>query len=199
MQWVCVRSPAHGVHSHGPLIPVVLERRKNSGREYRETSLQYCKIAQPPLSTVNILTSCISAQAIVRLRRAWTLKGSSSEVAREHNLRDVNVELPRNKLIVFTGVSGSGKSSLAFDTIYAEGQRRYVESLSSYLRGNSLVSFPSPMSIISAACSPVVSIQQKTAGRNPRSTVGTITEVSDFLRALVCAAWPGALSKLRPD
>ena len=88
---------------------------------------------QPPLSTVNILTSCTSAGRYVRLRRSWTLRRSSSG-AREHNLRDVNLDLPRNQLIVFTGVSGSGKSSLAFDTLYAEGQRRYVESLSSYAR-----------------------------------------------------------------
>jgi excinuclease ABC subunit A len=103
--------------------------------------------------------------------------------AREHNLRGVNVELPRNKLIVFTGVSGSGKSSLAFDTIYAEGQRRYVESLSSYAR-QFLGQLPKPEVDYIGGLSPAVSIQQKTAGRNPRSTVGTITEVSDFLRVL---------------
>jgi len=103
--------------------------------------------------------------------------------AREHNLRNVNLELPRNKLIVFTGVSGSGKSSLAFDTIYAEGQRRYVESLSSYAR-QFLGQLPKPDVDYIGGLSPSVSIQQKTAGRNPRSTVGTITEVSDFLRVL---------------
>src|SRR5216110_1415016 len=103
--------------------------------------------------------------------------------AREHNLRNVNLELPRNALIVFTGVSGSGKSSLAFDTIYAEGQRRYVESLSSYAR-QFLGQLPKPDVDYIGGLSPSVSIQQKTAGRNPRSTVGTITEVSDFLRVL---------------
>src|SRR5438270_8978921 len=103
--------------------------------------------------------------------------------AREHNLRDVHLELPRNKLIVFTGVSGSGKSSLAFDTIYAEGQRRYVESLSSYAR-QFLGQLPKPDVDYIGGLSPAVSIQQKTAGRNPRSTVGTITEVSDYLRVL---------------
>jgi excinuclease ABC subunit A len=103
--------------------------------------------------------------------------------AREHNLQSVNLELPRNKLIVFTGVSGSGKSSLAFDTIYAEGQRRYVESLSSYAR-QFLGQLPKPEVDYIGGLSPSVSIQQKTAGRNPRSTVGTITEVSDFLRVL---------------
>src|ERR1044071_2974971 len=103
--------------------------------------------------------------------------------AREHNLRGVNLELPRNKLIVFTGVSGSGKSSLAFDTIYAEGQRRYVESLSSYAR-QFLGQLPKPDVDYIGGLSPAISIQQKTASRNPRSTVGTVTEVSDYLRVL---------------
>lgn len=103
--------------------------------------------------------------------------------AREHNLRNVDLVLPRNQLIVFTGVSGSGKSSLAFDTLYAEGQRRYVESLSSYAR-QFLGQLPKPDADYIGGLSPAISIQQKTAGRNPRSTVGTITEVSDFLRVL---------------
>src|SRR3954470_24503007 len=103
--------------------------------------------------------------------------------SREHNLRNISLELPRNKLICFTGVSGSGKSSLAFDTIYAEGQRRYVESLSSYAR-QFLGQLPKPDVDYIGGLSPAVSIQQKTAGRNPRSTVGTITEVSDYLRVL---------------
>ncbi|HZU34867.1 MAG TPA: hypothetical protein VFA18_03100, partial [Gemmataceae bacterium] len=103
--------------------------------------------------------------------------------AREHNLRNVDLDLPRNKLIVFTGVSGSGKSSLAFDTLYAEGQRRYVESLSSYAR-QFLGQLPKPDVDLLAGLSPAISIQQKTAGRNPRSTVGTITEIHDYLRVL---------------
>ena len=103
--------------------------------------------------------------------------------AREHNLRNVNLDLPRNKLICFTGVSGSGKSSLAFDTLYAEGQRRYVESLSSYAR-QFLGQLPKPDVDYLGGLSPSISIQQKTAGRNPRSTVGTITEIYDFLRVL---------------
>src|SRR5215218_1230385 len=103
--------------------------------------------------------------------------------AREHNLRSVDVILPRNQLICLTGVSGSGKSSLAFDTIYAEGQRRYVESLSSYAR-QFLGQLPKPDVDYIGGLSPSVSIQQKTAGRNPRSTVGTITEVADYLRVL---------------
>ncbi|MCS6850574.1 MAG: excinuclease ABC subunit A, partial [Gemmataceae bacterium] len=103
--------------------------------------------------------------------------------AREHNLKNIDLELPRNRLIVFTGVSGSGKSSLAFDTLYAEGQRRYVESLSSYAR-QFLGQLPKPDVDLLAGLSPAISIQQKTAGRNPRSTVGTITEIHDYLRVL---------------
>ena len=103
--------------------------------------------------------------------------------AREHNLKNINVELPRDKLIVFTGLSGSGKSSLAFDTIYAEGQRRYVESLSSYAR-QFLGQMDKPDVDVIEGLSPAISIDQKSAGRNPRSTVGTITEVYDYLRLL---------------
>ncbi len=103
--------------------------------------------------------------------------------AREHNLRDISLELPRDKLIVLTGLSGSGKSSLAFDTIYAEGQRRYVESLSSYAR-QFLGQMDKPDVDFIEGLSPAISIDQKTAGRNPRSTVGTITEVYDYLRLL---------------
>ncbi len=103
--------------------------------------------------------------------------------AREHNLRNVNLDLPRDRLIVFTGVSGSGKSSLAFDTLYAEGQRRYVESLSSYAR-QFLGQLQKPDVDYLAGLSPAISIQQKAAGRNPRSTVGTITEIYDYLRVL---------------
>ena len=103
--------------------------------------------------------------------------------AREHNLKNVNVELPRERLIVFTGLSGSGKSSLAFDTIYAEGQRRYVESLSAYARQFlGLMEKPDVDSI--EGLSPAISIEQKTVSRNPRSTVGTVTEIYDYLRLL---------------
>jgi excinuclease ABC subunit A len=103
--------------------------------------------------------------------------------AREHNLRDVNLDLPRDSLIVFTGLSGSGKSSLAFDTIFAEGQRRYVESLSSYAR-QFLGQMDKPDVDFIEGLSPAVSIDQKSTSRNPRSTVGTITEVYDYLRLL---------------
>ena len=107
---------------------------------------------------------------------------SDSEIvirgAREHTLQNVDVRLPRNALVAMTGVSGSGKSSLAFDTLYAEGQRRYVESLSSYAR-QFLNQMPKPEVDAISGLSPSISIQQKTSGRNPRSTVGTITEVYD--------------------
>ena len=103
--------------------------------------------------------------------------------ARAHNLKNVSLEIPRDKLVVFTGLSGSGKSSLAFDTIYAEGQRRYVESLSAYAR-QFLGQMDKPDVDFIEGLSPAISIDQKTASRNPRSTVGTITEVSDYLRLL---------------
>jgi excinuclease ABC subunit A len=103
--------------------------------------------------------------------------------AREHNLKDVTLRLPRDRLIVFTGLSGSGKSSLAFDTIYAEGQRRYVESLSAYAR-QFLGQMDKPDVDFIEGLSPAISIDQKSAGRNPRSTVGTITEIYDYLRLL---------------
>ncbi|MDK1011260.1 MAG: excinuclease ABC subunit UvrA [Actinomycetota bacterium] len=103
--------------------------------------------------------------------------------AREHNLKNIDLTLPRNQLIVFTGLSGSGKSSLAFDTIYAEGQRRYVESLSAYAR-QFLGQMDKPDVDFIEGLSPAISIDQKTAGRNPRSTVGTVTEIHDYLRLL---------------
>jgi excinuclease ABC subunit A len=123
--------------------------------------------------------------------------------AREHNLRNVDLDLPRDKLIVFTGLSGSGKSSLAFDTIYAEGQRRYVESLSSYAR-QFLGQMDKPDVDFIEGLSPAISIDQKSASRNPRSTVGTITEVYDYLRLLYspASAFPTAQRRgghLPPD
>src|SRR5699024_4240069 len=103
--------------------------------------------------------------------------------ARENNLKNVDVEIPRDKLVVFTGLSGSGKSSLAFDTLYAEGQRRYVESLSSYAR-MFLGQMEKPDVDYIDGLSPAISIDQKTTSRNPRSTVGTVTEIHDYLRLL---------------
>ena len=110
--------------------------------------------------------------------------------AREHNLREVDLILPRNKLICLTGVSGSGKSSLAFDTLYAEGQRRYVESLSSFAR-QFLGQMPKPDVDYIGGLSPSISISQKSAGSNPRSTVGTITEIYDYLRVLYARVGDG--------
>ena len=103
--------------------------------------------------------------------------------AREHNLKNLDIRLPRDKMIVITGLSGSGKSSLAFDTIYAEGQRRYVESLSSYAR-QFLEQLHKPDLEYIEGLSPAISIEQRNAGANPRSTVGTQTEVYDYLRLL---------------
>ncbi|MBM5820756.1 MAG: excinuclease ABC subunit A, partial [Cyanobacteria bacterium K_DeepCast_150m_m2_101] len=103
--------------------------------------------------------------------------------ARQHNLKDVDVTIPRNKLVVFTGVSGSGKSSLAFDTIFAEGQRRYVESLSAYAR-QFLGQVDKPDVDAIEGLSPAISIDQKSTSHNPRSTVGTVTEIQDYLRLL---------------
>ena len=103
--------------------------------------------------------------------------------ARAHNLKNVDLTIPRDQLVVFTGVSGSGKSSLAFDTIYAEGQRRYVESLSSYAR-QFLGQMEKPDVDLIEGLSPAISIDQKTTSHNPRSTVGTVTEIYDYLRLL---------------
>ena len=103
--------------------------------------------------------------------------------ARQHNLKNIDVEIIRNKLVVVTGLSGSGKSSLAFDTLYAEGQRRYVESLSSYAR-QFLGLMEKPDIDYIEGLSPAISIEQKASARNPRSTVGTVTEIHDYLRLL---------------
>ncbi len=107
--------------------------------------------------------------------------------AREHNLKNISLDLPRNQVSVITGLSGSGKSSLAFDTIYAEGQRRYVESLSAYAR-QFLESSAKPDVDRIEGLSPAISIEQKTASRNPRSTVGTVTEIYDYMRLLFARA-----------
>src|ERR1700730_13374331 len=113
-----------------------------------------------------------------RDRRVIAVRG-----AREHDLKNIDVELPRDQLVVFTGLSGSGKSSLAFDTIYAEGQRRYVERLSAYAR-QFLEMMQKPDLDQIDGLSPAISIEQKTTSRNPRSTVGTVTEIYDYMRLL---------------
>src|SRR5438105_3780365 len=114
--------------------------------------------------------------------------------AREHNLKGITLEIPKKRLVVFTGVSGSGKSSLAFDTLYAEGQRRYVESLSAYAR-QFLGQLQKPEVDYLAGLSPSISIQQKSAGKNPRSTVGTVTEIHDYLRVLFARIGQGHCPK----
>jgi excinuclease ABC subunit A len=116
--------------------------------------------------------------------------------AREHNLKNVSIELPRDSLVVFTGLSGSGKSSLAFDTIFAEGQRRYVESLSAYAR-QFLGQMDKPDVDFIEGLSPAVSIDQKSTNRNPRSTVGTITEVYDYFTSALCPCRNTTLSKVQ--
>ena len=107
--------------------------------------------------------------------------------ARTHDLKNISVELPRNRLVVITGLSGSGKSSLAFDTLYAEGQRRYVESLSAYAR-QFLELMEKPDVDLIEGLSPAIAIEQKAASHNPRSTVGTVTEIHDYLRLLFARA-----------
>ena len=107
--------------------------------------------------------------------------------AREHNLKDIDLVIPRNSLVVFTGLSGSGKSSLAFDTLFAEGQRRYLETFSAYAR-QFVGDMKRPDVDKVKGLSPVIAIEQKTVSRNPRSTVGTVTEVYDFLRLLYARA-----------
>ena len=114
-------------------------------------------------------------------------KSISVKGAREHNLKNVDVDIPRDQLVVITGLSGSGKSSLAFDTIYAEGQRRYVESLSAYAR-QFLEMMQKPDVDHIDGLSPAISIEQRTTSRNPRSTVGTVTEIYDYLRLLYARA-----------
>src|SRR5947208_607309 len=133
------------------------------------------------------------------------IKNITVRGARQHNLKNINVEIPRNRLTVITGLSGSGKSSLAFDTIYAEGQRRYVESLSAYAR--QFLDRLEPPDVDSIeGLSPAISIEQKTASRSPRSTVGTVTEIYDYLRLLFssvgiphCYQCGKAISKQTPD
>src|SRR6187397_1111014 len=116
-----------------------------------------------------------------------TSKFISIRGAREHNLKNISLALPRERLIVITGLSGSGKSSLAFDTIYAEGQRRYVESLSAYARQFlSVMETPDVDPI--AGLSPAIALEQKATSHNPRSTVGTVTEIYDYLRLLYARA-----------
>jgi hypothetical protein len=122
-----------------------------------------------------------------RLARALQQQTISIRGARTHNLKNIDLDIPRNQLVVITGLSGSGKSSLAFDTLYAEGQRRYVESLSTYAR-QFLQLMDKPDVDVIEGLSPAISIEQKATSHNPRSTVGTVTEIHDYLRLLFARA-----------
>ena len=126
----------------------------------------------------------------VYLARALREQRISIRGARTHNLKNIDLDIPRNQLVVITGLSGSGKSSLAFDTLYAEGQRRYVESLSAYAR-QFLQLMDKPDVDLIEGLSPAISIEQKATSHNPRSTVGTVTEIHDYLRLLFArtTAW----------
>src|SRR5215204_3614506 len=135
-----------------------------------------------PFGKIMAKTKKAAAEAIVEEQEYIEVFG-----AREHNLKNLDIRIPKNKLVVFTGVSGSGKSSLAFDTIYNEGQRRYMESFSAYAR-QFLGNLERPDVDKISGLSPVISIEQKTVNKNPRSTVGTITEIYDFLRLLFARA-----------
>ena len=121
------------------------------------------------------------------LAQALAAQRISIRGARTHNLKNIDLDIPRNQLVVITGLSGSGKSSLAFDTLYAEGQRRYVESLSTYAR-QFLQLMDKPDVDMIEGLSPAISIEQKATSHNPRSTVGTVTEIHDYLRLLFARA-----------
>jgi len=170
--------------------PIVAPRSTTSSKAgSRPVAKKKGSAAAKPVAVKKAPASSPKAQAADRARRsaARAAAGDAPVItvrgAREHNLKNVSVEVPRDRLVVFTGLSGSGKSSLAFDTIYAEGQRRYVESLSSYAR-QFLGQMDKPDVDVIEGLSPAISIDQKSASRNPRSTVGTITEVYDYLRLL---------------
>ena len=170
--------------------PIVAPRSTTSSKAgSRPAAKKKGSAAAKSVAAKKAPASSPKAQAANRARRsaARAAAGDAPVItvrgAREHNLKNVSVEVPRDRLVVFTGLSGSGKSSLAFDTIYAEGQRRYVESLSSYAR-QFLGQMDKPDVDVIEGLSPAISIDQKSASRNPRSTVGTITEVYDYLRLL---------------
>jgi excinuclease ABC subunit A len=133
-------------------------------------------------SALSVLTGC-RGFLWRGLDRPWALTKLIVRGARQNNLKNISLEIPRNSLTVITGLSGSGKSSLAFDTIYAEGQRRYVESLSAYAR-QFLDQMERPEVDVIEGLSPSIAIEQKTTSRSPRSTVGTITEIYDYLRVV---------------
>ena len=142
-------------------------------------------LASPP-TTVSAQVNDAADKAL-RLEKSFGAQHISIRGARTHNLKNIDLDIPRNQLVVITGLSGSGKSSLAFDTLYAEGQRRYVESLSTYAR-QFLQLMDKPDVDMIEGLSPAISIEQKATSHNPRSTVGTVTEIHDYLRLLYARA-----------
>jgi diguanylate cyclase (GGDEF)-like protein len=158
---------------HGQLLEAA-----NAGGWPFSVSIGAVVFDEPPSVEDMLRQADIAMYGAKRMEEKLVVRG-----AREHNLRNIDVEIPRDRLVVITGLSGSGKSSLAFDTIYAEGQRRYVESLSAYARQFLGVMEKPDVDVIDGL-SPAISIEQKTTGRNPRSTVGTVTEIYDYLRLL---------------
>jgi excinuclease ABC subunit A len=144
-------------------------------------------MAEQPRHAVAAASFCNEPRTIQSAKNVTTIDAITIEGARQHNLKDISLRLPRNQLVVITGLSGSGKSTLAFDTLYAEGQRRYVESLSTYAR-QFLERLEKPDVDLIDGLSPAIAIEQKTAIHNPRSTVGTVTEIYDFIRLLYARA-----------
>ena len=166
----------------GACISSTATATAGSARRGNNSRRSVGELLNPICSAVRSTISCLDAE------KETTQTGHDHDWiavrgARVHNLKNVDVDIPRDQLVVFTGLSGSGKSSLAFDTIYAEGQRRYVESLSSYAR-QFLEQMEKPDVDLIEGLSPAIAIEQKTTGSNPRSTVGTVTEIYDYLRLL---------------
>src|SRR5579871_1636089 len=149
-----------------------VERNRNGNRQAPDEAAQEEARLQAITESLAAAEGSLPARNVIRIRGA-----------RQNNLKNIDLDIPRDKLVVITGLSGSGKSSLAFDTLYAEGQRRYVESLSAYAR--QFLGLPDKPDVDQIdGLSPAVSIDQKSTSRNPRSTVGTVTEIYDYLRLL---------------
>ncbi len=182
------------LHSDPPKLVIFFKRYHNTRINWDSATrrlINFVHSFSTPKSVVRLYTRAWRGRRIPMMKApnernkssGGTLRSISVRGAREHNLKNVDVDLPRDQLIVITGLSGSGKSSLAFDTIYAEGQRRYVESLSAYAR-QFLEMMQKPDVDLIEGLSPSISIEQKTTSRNPRSTVGTVTEIYDYMRLL---------------
>ena len=166
------KSPESRRPGKSPLRPRWLQHQRRKPKEAAAHRCHGDETVKSPRTTAEDAAYRIGEGRVISLRGA-----------REHNLKNVDLTIPRDKLVVFTGLSGSGKSSLAFDTIYAEGQRRYVESLSAYAR-QFLEMMQKPDVDHIDGLSPAISIEQKTTSKNPRSTVGTVTEINDYMRLL---------------